>query len=153
MEAAEEPPQESMLEDASPDSTAAEHDAMLDGEPARGDKSSSDSSSSEDGELPIVATGFAAVAAASAAAEASPVGEAGAARRPKKAGARRVAGGARKGGAWDDVEVAQVVELGRTLRGQGLGEAGFEGLGLHIFAYLRGRIDIVTAATIWRRPT
>ena len=50
MEAAEELPQESMLEDASPDSTAAEHDAMLDGEPARGDKSSSDSSSSEDDE-------------------------------------------------------------------------------------------------------
>ena len=54
MEAAEELPQESTLEDASSDSTAAEHDAMLDGESARGDKSSSDSSSSEDGELPIV---------------------------------------------------------------------------------------------------
>ncbi len=53
MEAAEELPQESMLEDASPDSTAAVHDAMLDGEPARGDESSSDSSSSEDGELPM----------------------------------------------------------------------------------------------------
>ena len=51
-------PEQSMLEDASPDPTAAEHDAMSDGEPsddARGDESSSDSSSSEDGEVPIVA--------------------------------------------------------------------------------------------------
>eukprot|EP01048_Picozoa_sp_COSAG05_P001071 COSAG05_NODE_34_length_27784_cov_62.890129_1_plen_112_part_00 len=55
MEAAEELPQESMLEDASLDSTVAEHDAMLDGETVRGDESSSDSTSSDDGELPIVA--------------------------------------------------------------------------------------------------
>jgi hypothetical protein len=70
----------------------------------------------------------AASAAASAAAEAasSPQGQAGAAQRSKKRA--RGAGEARGGGAWTEGEVAQVVELGRELRGQGVGEAGFEGL-------------------------
>ena len=60
MAAAEElQPQQSMLEDASPTPTAAEHDAVSNGEPSddggAGDDSSSNSSSLEDGELPIAA--------------------------------------------------------------------------------------------------
>jgi hypothetical protein len=70
----------------------------------------------------------AASTAASAAAEAASSArrQAGAARRRQKP--VPVAGGARGGGAWTEDEVAQVVELGRALRGQGLGEAGFEEL-------------------------
>ena len=60
--------------------------------------------------------GYAAAAFASAAAKAasSVQGQAGAAQRPKQR-ARRAGG--RAGSAWTEDEVAQVVELGRTLRG------------------------------------